>query len=625
MLNKSFSKLNLTEIQPEGWLLDQLKIQMNGLTGKLYQIWDSVGSYSGWLGGTGESWERAPYYLDGLLPISYYLKDEEHMDLCRRFLEWTLNSQDDDGNFGPVATKNDYWSRFIMMKVFVSYYEISGDPRVLPFMKKYFEYVDRKVQTGLTGWSKMRVPDLLYCMKWFYEQTGDETVFRMAKRIDGKGFDWNDYLADFPFPRPTNYYINWAAISHLNSEDYDRVFPYHATHVVNVTMGFKHPAMRFFFTGDRKYRSIAEQGIKTVIGHHGVASGCINGDEHLSGNSPMQGSELCSVVEYMFSLQSLIEEFGDPYYGDLLERLAYNALPATITEDFMGHQYLQQANQVLVNNSKRVWFNNGGDANLFGLEPYFGCCTANMHQGWPKFVGSLWYKEGPDTLVSMAFAPNCVTTTVREKPVSIELRTEYPFNQELVYRFLQAPDEKISIKIRIPSWCKSPAIVCDGAAVSVDLEKHMITVEKAFCSGDEIKVSLPMAVMYSRWYKDSVAVERGPLVYGLNMKENWETEKELAGVKDYCVYPGSPWNYAIAEDSPAQITERPVSRIPFSKKDAPVTITLHGKRVDGWGMDKECAGDVPQSPVSVENPEEEIALIPFGCTNLRVSQFPYYR
>ena len=130
-------KLNLTDIQPTGWLADQLKVQMSGLTGRLYDVWDSVGAYSGWLGGTGESWERAPYYLDGLVPLSYYLHDEEHWKLCMNFISWTLNSQDSSGNFGPDSTKNDQWSRFIMLKVLVQYEEITQDKRVIPFMELY--------------------------------------------------------------------------------------------------------------------------------------------------------------------------------------------------------------------------------------------------------------------------------------------------------------------------------------------------------------------------------------------------------------------------------------------------------------------------------------------------------
>ncbi len=58
-----------------------------------------------------------------------------------------------------------------------------------------------------------------------------------------------------------------------------------------------------------------------------------------------------------------------------------------------AHQYDQQVNQAICQRSgAHVWTDNGPDANLFGLEPQFGCCAANMHQGWPKFAASLWMK-----------------------------------------------------------------------------------------------------------------------------------------------------------------------------------------------------------------------------------------
>ena len=58
-----------------------------------------------------------------------------------------------------------------------------------------------------------------------------------------------------------------------------------------------------------------------------------------------------------------------------------------------GHQYDQQANQVICHVTEdRPYTNNGPDANTFGLAPHFGCCTANRHQGWPKFAARLWMR-----------------------------------------------------------------------------------------------------------------------------------------------------------------------------------------------------------------------------------------
>ena len=622
--HKAFDRLNLTEIQPTGWLKRQLQIQMDGLSGRLYEIWDSVGSYSGWLGGTGENWERAPYYLDGLLPLAHYLGDEKRWALCMRFIDWTLNSQNKDGNFGPQATQSDYWSRYVMLKVLIQHQEITGDERVVPFMVQYFKYVAQAIdERPMTNWSSARVPDLLYCVKWAYEKTGDSALIALAKKIDAQSYNWNDFLRELPFPRPTRHYINWDQIQRFAAEEYDKTFPYHGTHIVNVAMALKHPAMEYFFGSDEAYRTIAQRGIGALTRSHGVASGCINGDEHLAGNSPNQGAELCSVVEYMFSLQSLIEVFGEPYLGDLMEKLAYNALPATITEDFMGHQYLQQANQVLVTDEERPWFNNGSDANIFGLEPNFGCCTANMHQGWPKFVDALWFKQGEDALVSMVFAPSVVSTAVGGERVSIRLETEYPFRERLVYRFEKASPKKMTLRVRIPEWCDSPEITCRGAHISI--QGSIADITGIFHDGDEVSVKLPMNVRRTRWYHESIAIERGPLVYGLDIGERWEPFREAGGIKDYCVYPETPWNYALSENGTIEAEESDVSATPFAKSNPPVKLKARGKRLEGWTLEGGNAGDLPHSPVVVpEAVEEDVRLIPFGCTKLRISQFPYY-
>src|SRR5262249_37282916 len=153
-------------------------------------------------------------------------------------------------------------------------------------------------------------------------------------------------------------------------------------------------------------RKAVAQLLGAIERHHGQVTGMFTCDEHLAGLSPSQGTELCTVVEEMASLEQLMAILGDVALADRLERIALNALPATFKPDMTAHQYDQQVNQVVCKVSKeRVYTNNGPDANLFGLAPNFGCCAANMHQGWPKFAANLWMQTPDGGLAAIAYAP----------------------------------------------------------------------------------------------------------------------------------------------------------------------------------------------------------------------------
>ena len=435
IINKpDFFELNLGEVVPKGWLREQLNLQAKGLTGCLEEIWTDVGPNSGWLGGNGESWERGPYYCDGLIPLAYILEDEALMKKAEKWVKWTLNSQKENGFFGPESNE-DWWPRMVMLKVLKNYYEYTADARVLAFLTKYFRYQLKHINDHeFTLWEDSRATENILVQLWLYKITHEDFLIELAEAFLEKTKNWSDYFENFVYEKGASHYLDWREFSEItDSQGLKKLYEYEKetgtnhysklfeeTHIVNVVMAFKYPALRYLVYGEENQLDIIKQGIQKLMRFHGTVNGMITGDEHINGNNPSQGTELCAVVEYMYSLQILYKTFGDSYFGDLLEKITYNALPATLDKEIMSHQYDQQANQIVCSIARRDWYNNLDDSNIFGLEPNFGCCTANMHQGWPKFVKNLCYKSKDEGLVFGVYGPCEVKTQLKDQTVKIK-------------------------------------------------------------------------------------------------------------------------------------------------------------------------------------------------------------
>jgi hypothetical protein len=335
------------------------------------------------------------------------------------------------------------------------------------------------------------------------------------------------------------------------------------------------------------------------------------------------------VVEAMFSLETDISILGDPALGDRLEKIAYNALPGTMTDDLWGHQYDQQANQVMVSVANRRWSTNGPESNLFGLEPNYGCCTANMHQGWPKFAANLWMATADRGLAAVAYGPSEVSTRVADGvPVSIAETTDYPFRESVNLGVKTPRPVKFPLLLRIPVWAAGATVAVNGAALEGVKPGEFYRVEREWKSGNTVELHFPMRVVNSTWYNNSIAVERGPLVFSLKMGESWSELRQSGPVIDWEVYPTTPWNYALVIDpkdaaSPFTVTELPVGHQPFSLDGAPVVISAKARRLPEWQIEDDSAGPLPVSPVTSKRHVETIALIPYGAAKLRITTFPY--
>ena len=320
------------------------------------------------------------------------------------------------------------------------------------------------------------------------------------------------------------------------------------THGVNNAMGLKTAALMYSQTGEEHLQNATRYGLQNLMRHHGQPHGMFATDEHLNGTSPTAGCELCAVCEMMFTLEEVLRLQGDSAYADRLERIAYNALPAAFTEDMWAHQFDQQVNQVLVSIAKRKWSNNFDDANLYGLEPNYGCCTANMHQAWPKFVKSLAMATvTADWLV--AYGPCSIRAQVGGG-TRLELleETDYPFDGKVRLKLKLEKTARFPLVLHIPQWADGATVQVNGASQAAPRAGTFYTLAREWSDGDEIRIEMPMRVRLEGGHEGLVSVYRGPLLYGLHIGEERVKIRGEAPHCDYEIRPTTPWNYGLALD-----------------------------------------------------------------------------
>lgn len=624
----AFNPLPLGSVKPAGWLRRQLVIQANGLTGHLDEFWPDVGSNSGWLGGAGESWERGPYYLDGLVPLAYLLDDPTLIAKSTKRVNWILTHQGADGWLGPDRNR-DWWPNMVMLKALTQYQEATGDARVIPAMQRYLQYQAAHLQERpLRDWGKFRWADEVVSVLWLYNRTGDASLLDLARTLEAQGHDWKGEFAAFPFTAKTRK-------DQLGLKDGSNSEVSLSAHGVNNAMALKTSAVWWLVSGNTDDRAAAGRQVSELDEHHLLPNGMFSCDEHLAGRDPSQGSELCSVVETQFSLEQLISIFGDARLGDRLERIAYNALPATFSKDMWAHQYDQQPNQVLCSLENRDWTTNGPESNIYGLEPNFGCCTANMHQGWPKFAASLWMTTPDQGLAAVAYGPSAVNTTVRGGThVRVAEETTYPFGGEVRFVIDPAVPVAFPFEFRIPAWAAGASLTVNGRPQHLDLAPGTFsTVDRKWQKGDRVVLRFPLQIRASQWYHDSVTLERGPLIFSLKIGEHWRkldhgmSHPAKAPAVDWEVLPTTPWNYGLILDptSPEQsvrVVEKRMGEFPFSAEGTPIELVVKGRRIPDWKLVDGSAGPLPPSPVASNQQIEQLTLIPYGGAKLRITAFP---
>jgi hypothetical protein len=576
---------------------------------------------SQWFGGKAEGWERAPYWLDGVIPLAWLLDDSALKTKLEKYVKHIVANQRSDGWYSPYpidarAKAYDIWSILLANKALVQYHEATGDSSVLQAVTRNLKAIlDTLDRTPLFNWGRFRWFEGLVSVFYVYDKTGEKWLLDLARKLYEQGFDYAAFYQgpDIKVPTPRRGLWRWDK------------------HVVNIAMALKAYGLSWRLTRKESERAFPLRMLEILDCYHGQATGMFSGDECLSGTNPLQGTELCAVVEAMYSLEHLITVTGNPAYGDRLEKIAYNALPAAFSPDMWAHQYDQQVNQVQCTvNPEHLWSCNGPESNVYGLEPNFGCCTANMHQGWPKFAAHTWMRSG-NGIAAIAYAPSTARFSLKEAQIQVSVATDYPFRETATLKVSSSRATRFPLLLRIPAWAGGATLQIGNSSSKTLKAGSFHRIEREWKGETELQLRLPMSVKTSHRYNGAIAVERGPLVYSLKVGEKWtqinadKPQRELPH-GDFEVRPTTPWNYGVLVDEKNSLNsiafeEHPIGEKPFSPEGAGMVAKIKGRKLSAWKLEHNWAGEVPPGLQKSSEPLEDLTLIPYGCTNIRITEF----
>lgn len=625
---QSFIKLPVGSIHPTGWVGRYLELQRDGLTGHLGEIsaWLDKENNAWLTSGGDHGWEEVPYWLKGYSDLAYILGDKKMLKETKLWIEAILNSQRPDGSFGPVnmhGDKPELWAQMIALSTLQTYYEYSGDERVIKLMTNYFKWQltipDDKFLEDY--WENSRGGDNLYTVLWLYNRTGDKFLLDLAHKIHRNTADWC---------QPTSL-PNW--------------------HNVNIAECFREPATYYMLTGDKAMLHASynvQHLIRRTFGQ--VPGGMFGSDENarLGYIDPRQGVETCGMVEQMVSDEIMLRFTGDPYWAENCEDVAFNTYPAAVMPDFRSLRYITSPNMVQSDSENH----SPGIANsgpFLSMNPFSSrCCQHNHSQGWPYYSENLVYATPDNGMAFVMYAACTADVKVADnKKVTVTETTNYPFDENITITIDKGKAE-FPLYLRIPTWTKNAEVYVNGEKQTVaPVSGKYYCISREWKKGDSVSLRVPMSLSMRRWQvnKNSVSVDYGPLTLSLKIKERyvkrdsketaihdsqWQKNADASQWPTTEIYADSPWNYALYLNptnalGDIEVVKKPwpADNFPFTLESVPLEFKAKGRQVPSWTLDStKLCGVLPDECAPKAVTLDDITLVPMGAARLRISAFP---
>lgn len=608
---RRFDEGLLGAVRPEGWLLESLQRQADGLTGHPEALsypyntclWAGEIPRNGRYGKAWWRYEQTAYYTDGLLRLGTILHDQDLTAKAAEGIDYVLSHPAENGRLGrdfPEKTHNQ-WPFAVFFRALQARYEATGDKRIPDALERH--YLSFAVDELCLNRNVNSIEGIL----WTWARTGNSRLLDLAVAVWDRGegnLTEEKCLADGPVKM----------------------------HGVTYCEELKLPLLLFGATGDPRYRKSAGKALQKLLDGYMLPDGCPSGCEHLQGKEIRHGHETCDIVDFCWTMGHFLQVLGDARFADLIERATFNAGFGAITKDFKALQYFSCVNQFrCTGNSDHNAFNYGSTWMAYRPTHETECCAGNVNRMLPNYVARMWMRDSVnDGLVATLYGPS----SIEWKGLKITEKTNYPFDGRIEFSF-SGRSRKMALGLRIPGWCHSWRLTLNGKEYGPALVDGFTTLTRRWHRSDRLVLELPMPVCKNA-VPEGVYYTRGPLLYAYPIETEWTEDTtdypnmhgKVPGnpaFKCWSAEPLGPWNWAVAGDPVSKESSRQVYACPWDLATVPVTIEIPALRIKDWTLREDRF--TPENPpvFETDGPVETLRLVPYGATCLRLTVFPSSR
>lgn len=660
-----FTELELREIRAQGWIKEFLKTQAQGLTGNLDKVgepfsgkyWDEdeqavlkkMDRFLGGLNSKNDAWvpfEQTGYWIDAMVRCGYLTDDTELLEKAEPRINNPVKYISEDGFIGPDFMKDGIvWPHAVYFRALTAAYSATKDEKILEALKRHFLRVPLKdvykKHDDLRIISVRDVCDIETAL-WVYNETGDERFLRMAEE------SYREFNRVYAKDKGVEPHCKMEGVT-LKGMLSDRKA--NNNHGVTYCEVCKLAAILYKYTGNEVYKKAAVKAFDKAYENNMIVDGVISSSEYLNGNKSSNAvHEACDVSDFTWAIGYLFMITGDAKYGDWIENAVFNGGIACVDDDFTSNQYFSCPNQVVCDDhSNHAGFYKGEAWMSYAPEEIMGCCTGNVNRFMPNFVCRSWMKED-EKLCAFLYAPSTIDTQVGGVRVQVEEITKYPFENTVQFVFTPAKKVKFTFMARIPGWAKNCTVTVNGKPTAVEQGSGFFTIERTFQKGDVIELTFADAIEFIENAR-GVTVKKGALLYALPVKEKVAIEETQRGLGDpmfphYSLYCDSKWNYGInmdAKDQARFVPNEKETNVPWKSSSSMPLIYVQGQEIKNWEIQKtthirqklnprkhgkiipkECLfmPKVPKKGVTPIGEKQELRLVPYCTTRLRIAIFP---